>query len=95
MIDEYMRGTKIPCFKPDICLTSYGRLKIKEAEKTVKQIWVKTNNKNLIMFIMDYDWEGKLRRELICQPSSNKFNLGMWKFKKILLEEFYGVKNGE
>lgn len=94
LVGEYLRTVKVPAFKPDICLTSFGSLRIKEAKKTVKQIWVKTENKDLLDFISKYNWEDNLRKKLICQSKSSscKFNLTVSRFKKIILEEFYNKR---
>ena len=78
----------VPNFKPDICLNSWGGLVIKQAKSTTRQYWIKTNNKNLIDFIKNYDWNK------VADDVTTPF-LPFWKFKKIILEEFYGVKYGE
>lgn len=83
---------KIPSFEPNICLNYYGRLKIREKLKTTYQIWIKTNDTNLINFIKSYDWEKKIKKT---KEGSNMYKLSVWKFKKIILEEFYEVKHGE
>ena len=92
VVDTYLRQNKgdyIPSFKPDICITSFGSIKLKEPKSTNRQIWVKSNNKELIEFLKNYKWESKLNK------ITNAYMLNMWQFKKILLEEFYQVKNGE
>lgn len=80
---------KIPDFEPDVCLTYYGRLKVRDKLKTTYQIWIKTSDINLINFIKSYNWEKKIRKT---KEGSNMYNLSVWKFKKILLEEFYRDK---
>ena len=92
LIDKYERRKKngrIPDFVPDICLTSFGSIRVKPPRNTVVQIWVKTDNKELLKFIRSFDFESKLFK------ITNSYNMEVWKFKKIILEEFYGVKNGK
>lgn len=74
---------RIPDFKPDICITTFGNIKEAQPGKTVEQIWFKSDNNDLINFIKTYDWNKEAYK--ITTP-----NLNMWKFKKIILEEFYG-----
>lgn len=86
IVDEYKRmktGDYVPSFTPDIALTAFGSIRIKKPKATNSQIWIKTNNKELLNFIKEYDWESKLNK------ITNAYSLGLWKFKKILLEEFY------
>lgn len=85
----YMNKYKDLTFEPDICLCIWGSVgKICKPRETAKQMWVKTDNKDLIDFIKTYDW-GKEAHKMATP------NLNMWKFKKILLEEFYGYKYGK
>lgn len=88
LVDRYTRYSKTPNFEPDICLSSMGsNLRVREKDETFKQIWVKTNNRNLIDFIKKYDFNK------CCNSSTNsRVYLEVWKFKKILLEEFYNKK---
>jgi hypothetical protein len=88
IVSDYRRGVKKPNFKPDICITYRGSIGVAEADKHHKQIWIKTENKDLLDFIKDYNWKNASK-----SLSTPDFNLS--KFKKILLEEFYGVKDGE
>ena len=80
----------IPDFKPDICINSWGVIGIKEKKTTSRQYWIKTDNKKLIYFIESYNFDDIYKKKI-----TNSGELPLWKFKKILLEEFYGVKNGE
>lgn len=81
---------KIPDFKPDICINIFGCLGVKEAKATAGQYWIKSSNKELIDFIRNYDFE-----KLVKNKITNAYTLPLWQFKKILLEEFYGVKDGK
>ena len=92
LIDTYSRnknGDKIPSFNPDLCITSYGSIKIKEKKETFEQIWIKTDNVELLNYIKTTDFEKKIGR------TTNAYRLHLWRFKKIILEEFYGVKYEE
>ena len=86
----YMNKYQELKFNPDICLCVWGYSvgKISEPKENAKQIWVKTDNRDLIDFIKTYNWKDKAHK--MATP-----NINMWKFKKILLEEFYGVKDGK
>lgn len=76
-------------FEPNICISAWGNVgRIENFRASAKQIWIKTNNKDLINFIIKYDW-GKEASKMTTPT------LSIWQFKKIILEEFYGVKNGE
>lgn len=82
----YMNKYQEPDFKPDICICVWGAVgKISEPKENAKQIWVKTDNTELIDFIKTYDWGKEAHR--MATP-----NLNIWKFKKIILEEFYNEK---
>lgn len=58
MIGQYTRRNKkedvVPNFEPDICISAFGTIGIREAKQTVTQIWVKSNNKELIEFIRNF-----------------------------------------
>ena len=92
LVDRYDRYLDkkgiLPDFEPDICITAFGNIKLVEARRTCEQIWVKTDNKKLIDFIENFDFESRLNKITV-------FRLNLWRFKKIILEEFYGVKYGE
>jgi hypothetical protein len=45
-------------------------------------VWIKSDNKELIDFIYNYNW-----RDSVGAIGSKMIE--MWRFKKILLEEFY------
>lgn len=65
VVGEYFRfrdREKIPTFNPDICLTSYGSIKVSNAKEACHQIWIKTDNKDLINFIEGFDFEKELFR---------------------------------
>ena len=79
---------KEPNFEPDICISYRGYIGICDKKKYHKEFWVKTKNKKLIYFIKNYNWKNKV-------SSLSSPHIPLNTFKKILLEEFYGVKNGE
>ena len=87
VVGLYDRGYTKPNFKPNICISAFGTIGIREPEKTVTQIWVKTDNKDLIEFIEDFNFQNKLGR------IRNAHRLSMNNFKKIILEEFYKIKS--
>ena len=78
----------IPRFIPDICLNTWGDMSIGEIKSSSRQIWIKTENKELLDFIKNNNWSKYL------QYTTYKY-INVWLFKKIILEEFYGVKYGE
>jgi hypothetical protein len=59
---------------------------VKPPKSTAVQIWIKTTNKDLLDFISSFDFESKLFK------MTNAYNMEVWKFKKILLEEFYNKR---
>ena len=89
LIGLYDRGYVKPNFEPDLCLSSFGTIKVREPEQTVTQLWIKTENKDLLEFIKNFDFNNKVKR------IGNAYRMSKNNFKKILLEEFYGVKYGE
>ena len=91
LVGDYRRNLKIPNFKPDICIGVFGVSCVGNfytPEETAKQIWVKTNNKRLINFIKSYNWRDRII------DTTNR-GISLMEFKKIILEEFYKVNNGE
>ena len=76
-----------PNFEPDICINAFGNRCIAEKKSFMHQIWVKTTNGQLIDFIKTYRFDAI--------NSFTKDSLPVWKVKKIILEEFYGVKHGK
>lgn len=83
------RKTIKPSFNPDICLNVWGRIgEIEDKYKTKTQIWIKTENAELINFIKNYKFKDYKKNFIAPVLSINDF-------KKIILEEFYGVKHGE
>lgn len=81
---------KIPNFEPDVCLNIFGCLGVKEAKATAGQYWIKSSNNELIDFIRKYNFE-----KLVKNKITNAYTLPLWQLKKIILEEFYGDKNGK
>lgn len=89
LVGIYMHKYQELDFIPDLCLCVWGAVgKLSKPKENAKQIWVKTDNEELINFIKRYNWNKEAHK--MATP-----NLNMWKFKKIILEEFYGVKYGE
>ena len=60
------------------------RLYLKKSKSL--QIWIKTDNKELIDFISNFNWYS------VCPKHNNSPVLNIWKVKKIILEEFYNKK---
>ena len=89
LVGLYDRGYVKPNFKPDLCLSSFGTIKVREPEQTVTQLWIKTENKDLLEFIKNFDFNNKVKR------AGMTYRISKNNFKKIILEEFYGVKYGE
>ena len=80
---------KEPDFEPDICIANFGSsIGVDTKKRCCQQIWVKSNNKELITFLNNVNW--KNRSKTYTTPK-----IELWQFKKIILEEFYGVKYGE
>lgn len=91
MIEDYRRNVKMPDFKPDICIGVFGVScvgKFYAPGETVRQIWIKTDNKDLIDFIKSYNWRDRI-------ISTTNRGMSLIGIKKIILEEYYGVKDGE
>ena len=89
LVGQYGRRKKkpsIPDFEPDICITNTGSIKVKNKYETFCQIWIKTDNKDLINFIKTFDFESRLNK------ITNAYLMNINDFKKIILEEFYNKK---
>ena len=86
LIKSYKRNYSKIDFEPDICLVQWGRNLGEECKKEthLKELWIKTDNKELISFIRDYNFRG-LRR------NAPNYELAITDIKKIILEEFYNV----
>ena len=81
------KGNTEPNFEPNLCLRIWGKsIKIENKYESNGQIWIKSSNKELIEFIKNY----KIKFYGVSSPS-----ISVALVKKIILEEFYGVKNGE
>lgn len=89
LVGLYDRGYVKPDFKPDICISSFGTIGIRRPEQTVTQIWIKTDNKELIDFIRNFNFL------TIVKKIGKAYRMSINQFKKIILEEFYGEKYGE
>lgn len=84
--DKVKRLNITPTFKPDICLKGWGKVwDIEECRKSNYQIWIKSDNKELIEFIKRY----KVAKRGVSAQSINVHQI-----KKIILEEFYNKKEG-
>lgn len=83
-----IKRCKTPDFEPDICLNSKYNVKVSNKGNASDQIWIKSDNNRLIEYIKKCDFNKHLN-------SVSIKHLYLWKFKKIILEEFYGVKYGE
>ena len=90
LVKRYRRDTEIPDFEPDIVIVGFGRNigEITIKDKHVNQLWIKTTDEKVYEFINNYNWRGIYNKAPNATLSVNTF-------KKILLEEFYGVKYGE
>ena len=87
IVGEYIYS-KYPDFEPDLCINNFPRnFKIDKKERTVKQLWIKTDNKKLISFIINYNWNNT-----VISTTSSVRHLTLPLFKKIILEEFYNEK---
>ena len=82
------RPSRTPNFEPDLCLNNYHKIGFSDKDSYMKQIWIKTNNKELLQFIKKYDWSNLHNK--ISTPY-----IAEWRLRKIILEEFYGVKHGK
>lgn len=89
VIEEYRKDYKTPNITPDIVLSCYGSISIDKQYRTTTQLWIKTDNSDLLEFIKTYNFKKKLSLTI----GSPRFN--SWRLKKIILEEFYEVKHGE
>lgn len=79
-----------PNFEPDLCLNAWGDIlgeSLKKMSKS-KEIWIKTDNKNLINFLKNINYYEY-------SPTSGTPYISPCLIKKIILEEFYEVKHGE
>lgn len=91
LVGEYrarVNKVKVPNFEPDICLNSKYNVKVSNKGNASDQIWIKSDNNRLIEYIKKCDFNKHLN-------SVSIKHLYVLKFKKIILEEFYGVKYGE
>ena len=86
LIGEYRKKVnQIPKFEPNLCINRWGISRfcsIGYKFERYFQIWVKTENKDLISFIKTYDFKSTIK-------SIGSPRLTLYEFKKILLEEFY------
>lgn len=89
VIGEYRKGYKTPNIEPDIVLSCYGTVSVDKKYRTTTQLWIKSTNKDLLYFLSKYNFKESFSTTI----SRMRFN--SWRLKKIILEEFYGVKHGE
>lgn len=80
----------IPSFEPDICIGAWGKSvgEVQGKGEKTSQIWIKTDNEKLINFIKNNNLKEYIN-------SIGTLKIECWKFKKIILKEFYEVKHGE
>lgn len=85
LIKSYKRNYSKISFEPDLCLVQWGRNLGEECKKEthLKELWIKTDNKELMDFIRRYNFR-KLR------GNAPNYELAISDLKKIILEEFYG-----
>ena len=84
VVGLYDRGYYCPDFEPNICISSFGTIGVREPKQTVTQIWVKTDNQELIEFIRNFRFSNVIKR------AGKTYRMSINQFKKIILEEFYG-----
>ena len=97
IVSEYrvrpdIKRCKTPDFEPDIILGNVGAGCVGvfyDSYKVSNHICIKTDNKELLNFIKEYNWKN------VSFASNGLLCLTLSRFKKIILEEFYGVKYGE
>lgn len=90
VIGLYDRGYYCPDFEPDVCISAFGTIGIREPKQTVTQIWVKSENKELIEFIKNFKF-----MDNVIKRTGKTYRMSINQLKKILLEEFYREKYGE
>lgn len=90
IIGLYDRGYYCPKFEPDICISAFGTIGIREPKQTVTQIWVKSENKELIEFIKNFKF-----MDNAIKKTGKAYRMSINQFKKIILKEFYEVNNGK
>ena len=85
LVGDYRKGIKTPDFEPDLCINTWGSGtgKIYNKYETTRQIWVKTNNEELKECIKNIDFKKHM------MSTNGLYTLSLWKFKKIVLEEFF------
>ena len=76
-----------PKWTADIAINNIMNIKSCAPKTFKREIWIKSNNKELIEFIRNYEWN--------INKSMTFNSITKSDVKKILLEEFYGVKYGE
>ena len=88
IVGEYRRYyNKIPFNNPDLCIGSFGEGclgKIYKPKTVSMEIWIKTDNKDLLNFIKEYDF-----KKVITNTGSSRRCIVLKDLKKIILEEFY------
>ena len=83
----------IPFDNPDLCIGGFGKGclgRVYAPKSVAMEIWIKTNNKELIEFIKGYNFE-----ENKTGTGTSKRCITLNELKKIILEEFYGGKYEE
>ena len=91
MIGWYRRYyNMIPFENPDLCIGGFGKGclgRVYTPKSVAMEIWVKTDNKELIEFLKAYNFE-----ENKTNTSTSKRCITLDEVKKIILEEFYNKK---
>lgn len=87
LIKSYKRNYSKIDFEPNLCLVQWGRNLGEECKKEthLKELWIKTDNINLINFIKSYNFRS-------LRNNAPNYELAITDFKKIILEEFYKIK---
>ena len=90
LIKSYKRNYSKIDFEPNLCLVQWGRNLGEECKKEshLKELWIKSDNIDLINFIKSYNFRS-------LRNNAPNYELAISDLKKIILEEFYGVKYGE
>lgn len=88
LIREYREySNSIPKFEPNLVINNWGQHRFcsfGEKYERSRQLWIKTENKELLSFLKEYDYNK-------FKDSTRSPFLKLWSLKKIILEEFYRI----